>query len=622
MADLDDLWVVVVEWRSGHTAAGLVTHLLDTWPAVKVVVVSCGGTFPGWAHPRLTVLATPNLGYAGGNNAGFRIALDQGARWVLVLNSDAYPLPGSLERLVRTAASLPGAALCGAGLVNWSYGVLEVNCGTSFDWMSGSTAPAPVPEAGAAVPFPCGAMALFRGEALETVGGFDANLFLYYEEIDWCERARAAGFEVTVDPGARGLHLGARSTARAAKAVTYYSARNRLWVLRRYSQAHGIQLSGTCQALAVSRALGSLVRGGQVNLVAPYLLGASAGLGPVPPVADSDEVAISQQRWETRDASNVGRRSKGTFPRVRAWLDQDELAERPLRVVVRRAQFEIERRAFPGRLVEDRPALLDGDLRMWVRLSDDIERNVFLLGLYDHRAARAFERLVPPGGTAVDVGAHVGQFSLLAARAAGPTGAVVAFEPQPLIRERLGRNIEANSLGNVDVLACALSDHAGVRPFHATENQANSGLASLCPSPSSCSFAHVEVETDTLDHVLHTRGVSRVDVVKIDVEGEEAGVLLGARRVLEEHRPAVLFEANDALGGPPMTSAAIEVLRGMGYDFFVPGPSDGEQPNLVACEDLEVLASLTSSGRPQNLIALHPGSPNASLARRWVAQFP
>lgn len=622
MADLEELWVVVVEWRAAPSTAALVIHLLETWPSVNIIVVSCGGAFVGWPHERLTVLPTQNLGYAGGNNAGFRVALERGARWVMVLNNDAYPLPGSLERLLRTATSQPALGACGAVLVNWSERGLEVNSGTGFDWSTGRTAPAPAAEAGAPVQFPCGAMVLFTAEALTAVGGFDANLFLYYEEIDWCERARAAGFEVTVDPDARGLHLGFRSTARAARAVTYYSARNRLWVLRRYARAHGVPLSVAGQAVVIAHTLGSLARRRRYSLLLPYAKGSAAGLGQLPATSDSDETATSQQRWETRDTVDARRSPPKSATRLRSWLAHDEFAERPLRVILRRLQFEFERRALPGRLTKDRMVMLDGDLRFWVRLFDDIERNVFLLGVYDHAAARAFARLVPSGGTAVDIGAHVGQFALLAARAAGASGAVVAFEPQPIIRERLNRNIEANHFTNIEVLSCALSDRRGMSAFHATENDSNSGLASLCSSPSTCSLAHIEVETDTLDDVLLSRCVSSVDVIKIDVEGEEAGALRGARRVLEQYRPAVLFEANDALPGTPITSAAIEVLRAMGYSFFAPGPSDGEQPNLVACANTDVLGSLTTAGRPRNLIALHPKSPNAATAQCWVNHFP
>lgn len=622
MTDLRGLWIIVVEWHSARATANLIRHLLGTWPSVNVVLVSCGSGFPEWPHPRLTVLRTRNLGYAGGNNVGFRTALESGARWVLVLNSDAYPLPGSLERLLQAAMSFPRAGVCGAALVNWREGAVEVNAGTAFDWLNGATAPAPPPALGDAVQFPCGAMVLFNAEALQAVGGFDANLFLYYEEIDWCERARAMGFEVTVDPGARGLHLGYRSTAHATRAVTYYLARNRLWVLRRYAAVHGVRFSKAQHFVAIARAVASLTRRRRYSLLVPHLLGAAAGLRQPPPITDNDEVAAGQQRWETRDAMLRGPHLRLHGARLRRWLAQDEFVERPLRTVLRRLQYEIEYRAFPARLAKDRPARLDGDLCFWVRLSDDIERNVFLLGLYDRAAARAFERLVPRGGTAIDIGAHVGQFTLLAARAAGSSGTIVAFEPQPLIRERLQRNIEANAFTNIAVVPCALSDHKRRGAFHVTENETNSGLASLCSQPATCSLTHLEVEVDTLDHVLATRHISGADVIKIDVEGHEADVLRGASQLLEQYRPAVLFEANDASPRTPLTSPAIEVLRGIGYDFFVPGPSDGEQPNLVHCETMDVLSSFTAPGRPRNLVALHPNSRHFGRAERWIAHFP
>lgn len=294
--------MVIVEWRSAARSALLVRHILETWSELQVVVVDCGGRFTGWPHPRLTIVSTPNLGYAGGNNVGFRTALEHGARWVVALNSDAYPLPGSLERLVETVSRRAELAACGAALVTWSGAGPETTTGTAVNWVTGSSSSRPVVEAGSPVEFACGAMVLFRAAALAKVGGFDANLFLYYEEIDWCERARAAGFEVTVDPGARALHLYSRSTSRAMRAVTYYRARNRLWVLRRYSYCHGVRFSPFRQLRTIAHALSSLVRRGRYALVVPYIRGAWDGYKGLPLVVDSDATAAAQQRWEAKDA--------------------------------------------------------------------------------------------------------------------------------------------------------------------------------------------------------------------------------------------------------------------------------------------------------------------------------
>lgn len=302
MHELRSTWVVIVEWRSAARTTWLVEHVLATWPTVRVVVVACDASFHGWPDPRLTVVPVRNLGYAGGNNVGFRTALAAGARWVVVLNSDAYPLPGSLEHLIDTVSGHDDRAACGAALVRWCpAGPVEVTAGTGFDWKTGRTSQTPVRAAGAPVQFACGAMVLFRAEALHTVGGFDANLFLYCEEIDWCERARAAGLQVTVDPGARAIHLGSRSTIRTLRAVSYFSARNRLWVLRRYAARHGVRVSKLRQALTIGHTLGSFVRRGRLFLVLPYARGVLAGMRAVPPVVDSEEVAAAQQRYEVRD---------------------------------------------------------------------------------------------------------------------------------------------------------------------------------------------------------------------------------------------------------------------------------------------------------------------------------
>jgi FkbM family methyltransferase len=278
----------------------------------------------------------------------------------------------------------------------------------------------------------------------------------------------------------------------------------------------------------------------------------------------------------------------------------------------------LERRLRPSRLALDRLTRLDGDLHVWVRLVDDIERNVFLLGVYDHSAARAFERLVPTGGTALDVGAHVGQFSLLAARASGRNGRVLAFEPQPYIRERLERNIQANGFSNITVLPLALSDTKGRRLFHTTDDDTNSGLAALCATPTTCTDAHITVDTDTLDHVLADEDVTTVHAVKLDVEGGEASVLSGAQGMLKSQRPAVLFEANDIAVQGALVSPTVTILRRFGYSFFIAGRADGDGPNLFPCNRAEQLTASTRPYRPRNLIALHPDSQPMENARRWI----
>jgi GT2 family glycosyltransferase len=243
-----------------------------------------------------------NLGYAGGNNLGIEYALAAGASYVLVLNSDAFPLPGSLEQLVNGIDRAPNVAACGAALIRWiSDGTVEVNSGTAFDWRTGRTRPQAMMNGPGTVDFACGAMVAYRREALEAVGLLDSNLFLFYEEIDWSERAREAGFVVMVDPLACAMHLGSVSVARAPKATAFYTARNRMWILRRYASRHGSRVRVLPHLMYSFKGIAGHLAHGRIGLVRPAAWGTAAGLFR-DPGPDSDPMSAARQaRFEAAE---------------------------------------------------------------------------------------------------------------------------------------------------------------------------------------------------------------------------------------------------------------------------------------------------------------------------------
>ena len=169
------------------------------------------------------------------------------------------------------------------------------------------------------------------------------------------------------------------------------------------------------------------------------------------------------------------------------------------------------------------------------------------VGLHDHYVAelassqreRTLARLVadavPPGGTVLDVGAHLGYVSIVAARAAGARGRVLAVEPNPDTLPLLERNLAANGVsGVVQVVPYALSDHQGSGSLHLSP----SGDGSSPHANVATTGPTVSVRSTTAAALLGERAV---DVVKIDVEGAELAVLDGLAPVLERSPSAVLF---------------------------------------------------------------------------------
>ena len=146
------------------------------------------------------------------------------------------------------------------------------------------------------------------------------------------------------------------------------------------------------------------------------------------------------------------------------------------------------------------------------------------MGKYEEETTRLLRRLTGPGMTVLDVGAHIGYYTLLAARQAGPEGKVYAFEPELENHALLLENIELNGYQNVVPVKMAVSDRTGTADLILTA--LDSGRHSMYHHglPEQGSLA---VETTTLDAFVESLDWPRIDLVKIDVEGAELSRLGG-----------------------------------------------------------------------------------------------
>jgi FkbM family methyltransferase len=145
-----------------------------------------------------------------------------------------------------------------------------------------------------------------------------------------------------------------------------------------------------------------------------------------------------------------------------------------------------------------------------------------------------------PGDMALDIGAHVGYFSMLFRLAVGASGSVIAFEPTPDTYRRLLRNVLANRFTNVLPLPMAVAERAGTALFHV--NADNEGENSLLDDGGTNS-AHVQVTS--LDDLFRDGLPARPRLMKIDAEGVEMSILRGSRRWFELYAPdMVICEIN------------------------------------------------------------------------------
>src|SRR5260370_5360371 len=182
-----------------------------------------------------------------------------------------------------------------------------------------------------------------------------------------------------------------------------------------------------------------------------------------------------------------------------------------------------------------------------------------LIGEGLEEAERDFvETLLQPGMTVLDAGAHHGLHTLLASKRVGRRGRVIAFEPSPRERKRLRRHLWVNRCKNVDVQSCALGDERREADLFLVERRGD-WCNSLRMPQIDARTVTVRVEVERVDDVLERLGVTRVDFIKLDVEGAELSFLQGARATLAASRPVILAEVQD-LRTRPWGYAAREVI--------------------------------------------------------------
>jgi FkbM family methyltransferase len=213
-------------------------------------------------------------------------------------------------------------------------------------------------------------------------------------------------------------------------------------------------------------------------------------------------------------------------------------------------------------------------------------RDMFF-GAYEPEEVEVFRRFVRRGDTVVDAGANIGFFSALAASLVGPEGEVHSFEPVPVYFERLVALRAANPRHRFQLNAEALGERES-RAEIRVSGAANLGWNTMVPElmPLESAAAAHQVRVRRLDAYLADRGVERVALLKVDVEGFELPLMRGFTGWLEgrTERPAILCEVAPGAYAPQATRVQdlFELLERFGYRAFAVAKS--ERP--IAAQDL------------------------------------
>ena len=146
-----------------------------------------------------------------------------------------------------------------------------------------------------------------------------------------------------------------------------------------------------------------------------------------------------------------------------------------------------------------------------------------------------------PGNTVVDVGAHIGLYTLIAAKRVGPSGKVIAIEPSPENFKILKKNILLNKLSNVESLECAVYSTKEKLKLFLPELEGRTMFNTVMQDRARTSNNFLEVEANTLDNIIESINITEVNWIKIDIEGAELEVLKGAANTLSSNEDLTLL---------------------------------------------------------------------------------
>lgn len=190
--------------------------------------------------------------------------------------------------------------------------------------------------------------------------------------------------------------------------------------------------------------------------------------------------------------------------------------------------------------------------RMYVDSQDtEVATSLIRWGLYSKSETVLFKELVKKGMVVIDVGANIGYFTLLASRLVGEEGKVFAFEPEPYNYSLLCRNVRANGCSNVITIQKAVFSKSGKMSLFLEKR--NLGGHSLSKAGILDRAGSIAVEVTSLDEFFQNKGF-RIDIVKMDTEGSEMGILQGMTNLINQ---------NDNL--KIITEFSPVLLRGSGF---------------------------------------------------------
>ncbi len=212
-------------------------------------------------------------------------------------------------------------------------------------------------------------------------------------------------------------------------------------------------------------------------------------------------------------------------------------------------------------------------------------------GCWEPYETQIFKELVKPGMTVIDVGANIGYYSLMASKLVGEKGKVYAFEPFESTCDILAHSIKANDFRNIEIVRKAVTNEVGLKRFYydkyspACNNINGKGSYTMMP----CT---------TLDCEL---GATKVDVIKMDIEGAEALAFAGMKSIVN-HNPYLILVTEVYPKALKRSGSSFEEYVGILLERFDVKVIEEKKQRLTPCETLEQVKRLMAGKMLLNMV--------------------
>ncbi|MDB5111761.1 MAG: glycosyltransferase family 2 protein, partial [Mucilaginibacter sp.] len=239
--------IITVNFNQGNITEALIKsiYLTNNYTKIEIVVVDNGSktnNVPEWTikYPGIRFIRSDhNLGFAGGNNLGIKEAKGD---YLFLVNNDTEFTPNLIETLVDTLDQNPEVGITSPkikyfdqphmlqymGFTEMNYFTARNNCIGQFETDNGQYDHLTGPTG-----YAHGAAMMIKKECIEKVGLMAENFFLYYEEMDWCDRIKRAGYQVWLVTNALIYHKESVSVGKVSALKEYFMNRNRILFIRR-----------------------------------------------------------------------------------------------------------------------------------------------------------------------------------------------------------------------------------------------------------------------------------------------------------------------------------------------------------------------------------------------------